>query len=94
MYFLISSAVMPRPWSEIVILRASLSTVTRTFSSPSSPLYSPSAARLLSFWVASTALLTNSRRKISWSEYKNFLIIGKMFSVWMEMEPVSDIGGG
>jgi hypothetical protein len=46
----------------------------------------------LSFWVASTALLTSSRRKISWSEYKNFLIIGKMFSVWMEMEPVSDIG--
>lgn len=34
-----------------------------------------------SFWVASTAFDTNSRRKISWSLYRNFLIIGKMFSV-------------
>jgi hypothetical protein len=43
----------------------------------------------LIFWVASTAFETNSRKKISWSEYKNFLIIGKMFSVLMEILPFS-----
>src|SRR5688572_2363821 len=92
MYFLISSAVIPIPWSEIVILRVSLSTLTFTFkSSPTSPLYSPIADKRFSFWVASTAFETNSRRKISWSEYKNFLMIGKIFSVWIEMVPFSAI---
>jgi hypothetical protein len=36
-------------------------------------------------------LETNSRRKISWSEYKNFLMIGKIFSVCIEMVPFSCI---
>ena len=54
---------------------------TCTVKSPSSPLNSPIEASVLSFWVASTALETNSRRKISWSLYKNFLITGKIFSV-------------
>ena len=48
---------------------------------PISPLNSPLDARVVSFCVASTALETNSRRNISLSLYKNFLMMGKMFSV-------------
>ncbi len=64
-YLSISSAVIPMPRSETVRVPFSASTVTRTSSSPSSSLYSPNEASVRSFWVASTALLTSSRRKIS-----------------------------
>ena len=33
--------------------------------------------------MASKPLLTNSRRKTSWPLYTAFLIIGKIFSVWI-----------
>ncbi len=36
---------------------------------------------MVRFWVASTAFETSSRKKISWSLYRNFLMIGKMLSV-------------
>ena len=58
-----------------------------TVKSPSSPLNSPALARVFSFCVASTALLIISRKKISFSEYKNFLITGKMFSVLTPIDP-------
>ena len=78
-YLSISSAVIPIPRSEMVIVLSS--NLIRTVKSPISPLNSPTEASVFNFCVASTALETNSRRKISWSLYKNFLIIGKMFSL-------------
>ena len=39
--------------------------------------------------MASTPFEINSRRKISRSEYRDFLIIGKIFSVWMLILPCS-----
>ena len=48
---------------------------------------SPSCANILRFWVASTALETNSRKKISWSLYRNCLMMGKMLSVVTLMVP-------
>ena len=71
---------MPIPWSETVSVFLSLFIITRTRVSPNSPLNSPTEASVLSFCVASTALEINSRRKISWSEYKNFLMTGNMLS--------------
>ena len=85
MYLSISSAVIPIPRSEIVIVLSS--NLTCTVKSPSSPLNSPTEESVFNFWVASTALETSSRRKISWSLYKNFLIIGKMFSDVTPMLP-------
>ena len=87
MYLSISSSVMPTPWSEMVIVPASLLTATRTVRSPSSPLKSPTDASVFSFCVASTAFEITSRRKISWSLYRNFLMMGKMFSVVTPMLP-------
>ena len=72
---------MPMPRSVTVSVRLSASTLMRIVRSPMSPLASPLDESVLSFCVASTAFDTSSRRKISWSEYKNFLITGKMFSV-------------
>src|SRR5690348_3202170 len=89
MYFLISSAVMPMPLSLMVMVFAFSSTDTCTVKSPRSLLYCPREESLLIFCVASTALLTSSLRKISLSEYKNFLMMGKMFSVWMDIVPFS-----
>src|SRR4051812_48408678 len=88
-YFLISSAVIPIPLSEIVIVFAFSSSFTRMLRSPSSLLYCPSEESLFTFCVASTALLTSSRRKISLSEYRNFLMIGNIFSVWIDIVPFS-----
>ena len=81
MYLSISSSVIPIPWSLIVKVPAFSSSETRTVVSPTSPLKSPWAANVFNFCVASTAFDTISRRKMSWSEYKNFLMTGKMFSV-------------
>ncbi len=87
MYFSISSAVIPIPRSLKVSVPFSLSMLTETFSSPNSPLNSPTEANVFNFCVASTAFETNSRTKISWSLYKNFLIMGKMLSVVTPMFP-------
>ena len=65
MYLSISWAVIPTPRSDMVMVLASLSTLTLTFSSPSSPLNSPTDDRVFNFWVASTAFDTNSRKKMS-----------------------------
>ena len=86
-YLSISSAVIPIPASLTVRVPFSASTDTVTFSSPSSSLYSPQEARVFNFCVASTAFDTSSRRKISWSLYKNFLITGKIFSVVTPIDP-------
>ena len=80
-YFSISSESIPIPLSETVKVPSSLFTEIVTFKSPSSPLNSPTEANVFNFCVASIALDTNSRKKISWSEYKNFFITGKIFSV-------------
>ncbi|MFM8685114.1 MAG: hypothetical protein ACKODJ_01010 [Bacteroidota bacterium] len=32
-------------------------------------------------------MLTNSLKKISWLEYSDFLMRGKMFSVWTDILP-------
>ena len=48
-------------------------------------------AATFAVWLAmnaSTALATISLKKISWSEYKNFLITGKIFSVVTPILPV------
>ena len=87
-YLSTSSLVMPIPLSRMVRVFFFLSTSIFIVRSPSSPLNSPADARVLSLFVASTALLTISRRNISFSEYKNFLITGKMFSVFTPIEPV------
>ena len=87
MYLSISSSVMPIPLSLMVKVLFFSSSDTRTVKSPSSPLNSPFSANVFIFCVASTALLTISRKKISWSEYKNFLITGNMFSVVTPMFP-------
>ena len=81
MYLSISSSVSPMPWSEMVMVLASLSMLTLIVRSPRSPLKSPTDASVLSFCVASTAFEISSRRKISWSLYRNFLMMGNMFSV-------------
>ena len=65
----------------------SLSIFTWIVRSPNSPLKSPVDARVFSFCVASTAFETNSRRNISWSLYKNFLMMGKIFSVVTQWFP-------
>src|SRR5690606_23202213 len=57
--------------------------------SPSSPLNSPREASTFNLLVASTALETSSRRKISWSAYRNFLMMGKMLSVCTDILPCS-----
>ena len=80
-YLSISSSVIPMPRSLMVSVPSFSFRFTLTVRSPSSPLKSPLSASVFIFCVASTALETISRRKISWSEYKNFLITGKMFSV-------------
>ena len=80
-----SSAVMPMPWSETVKVFFFLSMLTRTRKSPNSPFTSPTDERVFNFWVASTALLISSRRKISWSLYKNFFMTGNILS---EVTPI------
>ena len=91
MYLSTSSSVIPRPLSMTLRVLASSSSTMRTFSSPSSPLNSPETARAFIFWSASTAFATSSRRKISWSEYRNFLITGKMFSVVTPILPLVSV---
>ena len=54
-----------KPRSEIVMVFFFSSSRTSMRSSPSSPFASPTFARVLSFWVASTALEMSSRIKIS-----------------------------
>jgi len=88
MYFSTSSAVIPTPRSVIERIFLSLFTFTWMVRSPSLPLNLPSDARVFSFCEASTALEINSRRKISCSEYKNFFMMGKIFSVWTLIFPV------
>ena len=44
---------------------------------------------ILLLLIASTPLLTSSLKKISWSEYTAFLIIGKIFSVLIRISPFS-----
>ena len=56
---------MPIPWSDTVSVPASLSMVTDTERSPSSPLNSPNDDSVFSFCVASTAFETSSRKNIS-----------------------------
>ena len=85
MYLSISSAVIPIPRSEMVMVLSS--NLTRTVRSPNSPLNSPTDESVFNFCVASTALETSSRRKISWSLYKNFLMIGNIFSDVTPMLP-------
>src|SRR6202000_1584529 len=91
MYFLISSAVIPKPLSDMVMVFFFSSKATSTRRSPNSPLYWPNELNRLIFLVASTAVDTSSLEKISRSEYKNFLMIGKMFSVWIQIVPFSCI---
>ena len=88
MYLSISSAVIPIPRSIMLSVFAFLSTLMWMVKSPNSPLASPRLVNVLSFCVASTALETSSRRKISWSLYKNFLIIGKMFCAVTLIDPL------
>ena len=83
-----SSAVIPMPWSDTVKVFFALSMDTRTRKSPKSPFTSPTDERVFSFCVASTALLINSRRKISWSLYKNFLMTGNILSEVTPMFPL------
>src|SRR5450755_1661124 len=92
MYLSTSSAVMPIPLSEMEMVLASLFSFTWIDRSPISPFTSPIEARVFSFWEASTALLINSLRNISWSLYKNFLIMGKIFSVCTRILPFCIIG--
>ena len=86
-YLSISSSVIPIPRSLIVSVPSFSSRLTLTVRSPSSPLKSPFSASVFIFCEASTAFDTISRRKISWSEYKNFLMTGNMFSVVTPMLP-------
>ena len=88
MYFSTSSAVIPNPWSIRCIFLPSLSILTSMIGLPYSTLASPILAKCFNFKVASVALDTNSRKKISWSLYKNFLISGKMFSTDTLIFPV------
>ena len=80
MYFSTSSAVIPKPWSMMCSFLPSLSIFTSMIGLPYSTFASPILVKCFNFKVASVAFDTNSRRKISWSLYKNFLIKGKMFS--------------
>jgi hypothetical protein len=59
---------------------ASLSKLISIFASPNSVFASPIEIKCFSLEVASVPLEISSRKNISWSEYKNFLINGKMFS--------------
>ena len=86
-YLSTSSSVIPIPRSVMVSVFSLSSTATRIVKSPNSPLNSPLDATAFIFCVASTAFATSSLKKISWSEYKNFLITGKMFSVVTPMCP-------
>ena len=84
MYFRTSSAVMPMPVSEIRIVFFSLSTDTVT--AISSSLSGWSMRNLV---IASHALDTASRRKISLSEYSQRLITGIIFCASMDTDPFS-----
>ena len=88
MYFLISSKSIPIPLSLKVRVLFSLSTLTITLWS-SLRLASPILASLLCLAMASQPLLTNSLTNISLSEYNHFLIIGKIFSEWIDTLPFS-----
>ena len=68
MYLSISSADIPIPLSEMVIVFASLSSLTKTCGvSPLNAVTSPDFEIVLRFIVASAAFETSSLRKISWS---------------------------
>ena len=82
MYFLTSSAVMPMPVSEMVLVFCSLSTATFTFISSSL-----SGCSMRNLVIASQALLTASRRNISLSEYSQRLMTGIIFWASIDTEP-------
>ena len=63
-----SSLLMPMPASETVSVRAGLSGVIRTFASAGSALAAEVSASNRRRSIASAALATSSRRKISRSE--------------------------
>src|SRR3990167_7242657 len=79
MYFSTSSAVIPIPLSEIVSVLASLSTVIETFNSEGSKDF-----KIFILFKASHAFDASSLKKISLSEYNHFLMIGKIFSEWID----------
>ena len=91
MYFFTSSASMPMPLSRTVMVRAFLLTETSMRPAVSMSLTSPSEIRRCSLTIASEALETISRRKISLSEYSQRLMTGKIFLVSTEMPPFSFI---
>jgi len=73
---------MPMPLSEMV--RVFFSRSMRMLIRASAPsLQSPAMAAMRRLLMASTPLLTSSRRNTSWPLYTAFLMIGKMFSVWI-----------
>ena len=89
-YFFTSSSVIPIPLSLKVNVPSSLFTETTTLNFSSSiPSASPRDTSLLYLLTASHPLLISSLMKISLSEYNHFLIIGNIFSVWIEILPFS-----
>ena len=84
MYFRTSSSVMPMPVSEIRMIFFSLSTVT-----VAAICSSLSGCSIRNLVIASQALLTASRRKISLSEYSHRLITGIIFCASIDTEPFS-----
>ena len=83
-----SSAVMPSPLS--MNFRVFSSGFTRTCTCGlyfSGSVYSPIISSFFSLVIASHPLEISSRKKISWSEYNHFLIIGKILSLLMESDP-------
>ena len=66
-YLSTSSDDIPIPLSIMVNVFSLASKITSTLRLPISPFTSPFELNVFNFWEASTALLTNSRKNISWS---------------------------
>ena len=88
MYSSTSSAVIPIPLSVIFSVFFSGSAITRIWALyPSGIWYSPITSSFFSLVIASQPLDTSSLKKMSWSEYSHFLIIGKILSLLIERLP-------